>query len=539
MPSIHIGRQITGPDNERYVIVDFLGHGAFGEVYRATGEKTGAVLAVKLLPVGQLPDETGRRALLNEVRAAQQINHPNVIRVLHVDEGSFQDLGPYVCMEYVSGGTLARLLRVQNQTNSQIPLPRTIEMMIDIAQGARAINEKLVHRDLKPDNVLIEGSTLKIGDFGISKFVDESTRLHTFKGGQHVAYMAPEGWKNERNTFKIDVYAAGIMFFEILTLSHPLAPKVRDPGSLNEWEQVHLYETIPDLRNLRHDAAMPIIQLIPRMAAKRPQDRPNWDEVLRILSDPAVDAGAARNAVISEAVAAAVAQRQQEERRSLEMARKAEEAETGRRLYGHSCQVLLERFRPAVEQFNREFQFGSITAVEERGFHYWPLPSGNTIEVIFFAPHKTGIKIRGSELLGGGWIGLRRGRSANLILLKESADDLYGRWIICEVKLMALVDPSSVIGKFGITERTVEPFGFNDANFYDQIAYAQGGMHIFTYHFDDDVEGYFALLIAEGCKYVFLAGGPYKLAYNEQRVPQTSALCSSGNVISNCPNGQA
>ncbi|MCU1298082.1 MAG: serine/threonine protein kinase [Acidobacteriaceae bacterium] len=75
--------------------------------------------------------------------------------------------------------------------------------MIDLAQGARAINSKLIHRDIKPDNILIEGKTLKIGDFGISKFVDESTRLQTFKGGQHIAYMAPEGWLNQANTFKL------------------------------------------------------------------------------------------------------------------------------------------------------------------------------------------------------------------------------------------------------------------------------------------------------------------------------------------------
>ena len=101
----------------------------------------------------------------------------------------------------------------------QIPMPRAVEMMIDIAQGARAINEKLVHRDIKPDNILIEGKTLKIGDFGISKFVDESTRLQTFKGGQHIAYMAPEGWVGEANTFKLDVYAVGLVFFEILALT--------------------------------------------------------------------------------------------------------------------------------------------------------------------------------------------------------------------------------------------------------------------------------------------------------------------------------
>jgi serine/threonine protein kinase len=198
MPSVPIGQKIIGPQGEPYTITDFLGRGAFGEVYRASGESTGVVIAVKLLPVGQLHEESRRIALLNEIKAAKQIDHPNVVKVLHVDEGTIVDLGPFACMEYVSGGTLARLLRGQNQADCQIPLRRTIEMMIDIAQGMRAINEKLIHRDVKPDNILIDNKTLKIGDFGISKFIDESTRLHTFKGGQHVAYMAPEGWVNDK-----------------------------------------------------------------------------------------------------------------------------------------------------------------------------------------------------------------------------------------------------------------------------------------------------------------------------------------------------
>ncbi len=199
------------------------------------------MIAVKVLPVGQLSDDTSRRALLNEIKAAQQINHPNVVRVLHVDEGSNPDLGPYVCMEYVTGGTLMQLLRAQGKASTQAPLARALEMMIDIAQGVRAINEKLIHRDIKPDNILIEGKILKISDFGISKFVDESTRLHTFKGGQHVAYMAPEGWAGDKNTHKLDVYAVGIVFFEILTTKHPLLPRVKDQGNTLDWEKAHLY----------------------------------------------------------------------------------------------------------------------------------------------------------------------------------------------------------------------------------------------------------------------------------------------------------
>jgi len=503
MPSVLIGQRITGPQNEIYVITDFLGRGAFGEVYRANGETTGAVIAVKLLPMGQLSDDTSRRALLNEIKAAQQINHPNVVRVLHIDEGSNPDLGPYVCMEYISGGTLAQLLRAQGKAGTQIPLARALEMMIDIAQGVRAINEKLIHRDIKPDNILIEGKILKISDFGISKFVDESTRLHTFKGGQHVAYMAPEGWAGDKNTHKLDVYAVGVVFFEILTTKHPLLPKVKDQGSMRDWEKVHLYEACPDARGQRSDSPLPVAQLVSRMTAKRPQDRPEWSEVLKILSDPAIEPAVTPHPAIAEAIASALAKHKEQERQNLESARKESEAETQRLLYSHSCRALLERFRPAVEQFNREFQLGKIKDVEEHGITYYRLPAAKTIQVYFFAPSRTEIKIRGGMVIGGGWIGLTgliTGRSANLVLVRERDDDLYGKWVVCEIKLMALTNPQKIIGQFGITAQTVEPFGFNESFFYDQIRYAQGGLHVFTYHFIDNVEDYFAGLIAEGCK---------------------------------------
>jgi serine/threonine protein kinase len=126
-------------------------------------------------------------------------------------------------------------------------------MMIDIAQGARAINEKLIHRDIKPDNVLIEGATLKISDFGISKFVDESMRLHTFKGAQHIAYMAPQGWQNKTNTVYLDVYSVGLVFYEVLTLKHPLLHHVNDPDNFLDWEKAHLYQQCPDVRALRNE----------------------------------------------------------------------------------------------------------------------------------------------------------------------------------------------------------------------------------------------------------------------------------------------
>jgi eukaryotic-like serine/threonine-protein kinase len=136
MPSITLGTNIVGPNNETFSVTEFLGNGAFGEVYRAKGIESGSILAVKLLPLGVLSSSGSKFALLkNEIRAAQQVKHPNVVQVLYLNDGTSSSTGPYVVMEYVSGGNLAKLLRIQAQSSTHAPLNRAIELMIGIAQG--------------------------------------------------------------------------------------------------------------------------------------------------------------------------------------------------------------------------------------------------------------------------------------------------------------------------------------------------------------------------------------------------------------------
>ncbi len=508
MPSVQIGQVITGPKNDQYSITDFLGRGAFGEVYRAVAESSGTVIAVKLLPFAGISDPTSRIALLNEMKAALEISHPNVVRVLHVNEGT-TELGPYSCLEYISGGTLASLLRTQRATKTKIPLSRALEMMIDVAQGLRAINQKLVHRDIKPDNILIEGNLLKISDFGISKFIAESTRSNTFKGGQHVAYMAPEAWANQKNTHKIDVYAAGIVFHEILTLEHPREKQVKDPSNFLDWQNAHLYAKVPGLRDFLPDVSIALVQLFSRMVAKRPQERPEWDETLRILSDPINEPRMAESPRISEAVKlaveSAVQKRQEQEKRALEDSRRAEEQRRVQNLYQSSCENLLDTLMPPIEQFNRSYQFGKIDIRRSEGQRMPPsaefiLPNGGLISVRLFYPSNRGVQLHRKELIGGGWIGIEKGRSANLLLMRTSSDDLYGEWSVCEVKIMALADPRKLIGRFGITQDTVEPFGFKNQNdFYEQIPYANGGLHVFTYSLGLNVVDRFSTLILDAC----------------------------------------
>lgn len=494
MPSAPLGTVFSGPNSEDFEITDFQGKGSFGEVYRAVGRVSGTIVAVKLLPVGVLPSEDSRRALLNEIRAAQLIRHPNVVEVLYVNDGTDSQLGPYFVMEYVSGGTLGRYLRTHEMSGSQVPLDRALETMIQIAQGARAINEKIIHRDIKPDNILVEASSFKIGDFGISKFMDESTRTYTFKGGQHIAYMAPEGWQQLPNTPKLDVYSVGIIFYEILALKHPLRDKVQDPANFLDWERAHLYESCPDVRSLRSETPLALSQLLSRMLSKRASDRPLWDEVLGILSKPE-SAGRPPNSSVAAAVEVAVARQQELEKAKLKAAVQQSEYEKRMGLYREACRLLLDEVQAMVDQFNENFQHGKITRSNGPNYVY-SLPFGGRIEIAFFAPQTPGIKIRVGELIGGGWIGIANGRSANLLLLKTAPDDLYGHWQICEIDISALVtNRIAVASEVGLTQATVTPFGLKDAYFYEQMQHTFG-MHVLTYNFvSRNCADYFAFLL--------------------------------------------
>lgn len=156
----------------------------------------------------------------------------------------------------------------------------------------KAINAKLVHRDLKPDNILLDtaAGALKIGDFGLGKLVGAATRSRTLKGTNHVMYTAPEAWQNQANTPAMDMYAMGIVFFELATLRHPYRV---DPSAdpLDAWRRAHLSQTPADPRALNPALPLDLAQLITKMMAKRPDDRfRDWDEVLTRLRTPAAGA---------------------------------------------------------------------------------------------------------------------------------------------------------------------------------------------------------------------------------------------------------
>jgi serine/threonine protein kinase len=494
-PGARIGLELDGPSGERFTLTEFIGQGAFGEVYRAIGGTTGACLAVKLLPLGGVSDEA-KHALINEMKLATQIVHDNVVKVVYAQDDSSSGSGPYMMMEFIPGDTLEGILSSIRAANSQIPLDEAREMMGDIAQGARAINEKLIHRDLKPDNIVHDGSRLKITDFGISKIVGDRTRTHTFKGIGAIRYLAPEGWEYEKNTFKIDVYAAGLIFYEILTLQHPLEGKVADKFDWRAWEKVHRYSDCPDVRKLRGGVDTALAQLLERMTAKRAAERPDWVEVLKYVEGQK-PAGAEHNPISG---AVEIALRILREKRELALKEKDAKDKAAQKTaaYEYSIKKLMGLFDDLVENFNAEFQPGKIFRTPSpAGYRFrYDLPVGGSIDFAFFPRQGIPVRSREGQLSGGAYIATDRGLSANLILLTDTEDE-YGEWKGVLFDFNAMFDARSVATKSGLTHLKKVPFGFERADqFYEQAQQTfGGGIHVFTCQIRSDIRQFLTDLL--------------------------------------------
>src|SRR5438874_3582162 len=190
----------------RYRIVGRLGRGGMGEVYRADDLKLGQPVALKFLPEALDRDPARLTQLHTEVRLARQVSHPNVCRVY--DVGEFEG-HTFLSMEYVDGEDLALLLR----RVGRFPEDRAMELSRQMCAGLAAAHDRgVVHRDLKPANIMLDGlGRIRIADFGLAGASGESIRAGT------PAYMSPEQLGGGDVTPKSDLYALGLVLFELFT----------------------------------------------------------------------------------------------------------------------------------------------------------------------------------------------------------------------------------------------------------------------------------------------------------------------------------
>lgn len=197
---------------ERYRIIEMLGRGATGEVYRAEDLQLGQPVALKFLPA-HLTDDAGARARVrNEVRIARQVTHPNVCRVFDLGEVDGQ---VFISMEYVDGEDLRSVLRRLGRPSHE----KALEIARQICAGLGAAHDiGVLHRDLKAANIMIDGrGRVRITDFGLASFVHEAPGADV---AGTPAYMAPELFMGSAPSTRTDVYSLGAVLYELFT-GHP------------------------------------------------------------------------------------------------------------------------------------------------------------------------------------------------------------------------------------------------------------------------------------------------------------------------------
>ncbi len=195
---------------DRYRILGLIGKGGMGEVYRAHDLTLGQHVALKFLPEETAADDATKARFYNEVRMARQVSHPNVCRVFDIGEVSGQ---PYISMEYVDGEDLSALLR----RIGRLPDEKALEIARKLCAGLAAAHDRgVLHRDLKPANVMIDSrGQVLIMDFGLAAV---SSQIH----GADVrcgtpAYMAPEQLAGREVSVQSDLYALGLVLYEMFT----------------------------------------------------------------------------------------------------------------------------------------------------------------------------------------------------------------------------------------------------------------------------------------------------------------------------------
>src|SRR5436305_12274868 len=151
-----------------YEIVEMLGQGGMGEVYRARDLHLDRLAALKVIRVDHTADPDRRRRFVQEAKAASALNHPNIVHVYDIDESAGVQ---YIAMEFVPGQTLASLMKTR-----PLAIPETVGYLLQVADALSAAHRAgIVHRDLKPENILINSSGLvKVLDFGVAKLVDDA-----------------------------------------------------------------------------------------------------------------------------------------------------------------------------------------------------------------------------------------------------------------------------------------------------------------------------------------------------------------------------
>ncbi len=266
---------------DHYKIIRLIGRGGMGEVYLARDMQLGRKVALKIVHSGALGDDMSIIRFFREARMTARFNHPHIVTVYGVGEISSR---PYVALEYLEGQTLR-----ERMDEGRLGTRETLRVCLAIAEGLReAHDHNVLHRDLKPANVMLpRDGRLRVVDFGLAR---ESREARDETAGEKIQtmessgisgtpfYMSPEQWEGNENSGATDVWALGVILFELVTGHRPF-----------EGDTIHMLvlqvcsEDPPRVAPDDYDVPADLARLIDRCLKKVPSERPDVSQICEIL----------------------------------------------------------------------------------------------------------------------------------------------------------------------------------------------------------------------------------------------------------------
>jgi serine/threonine protein kinase/tetratricopeptide (TPR) repeat protein len=265
---------MIGTTISHYKVIEKVGAGGMGTVYKAFDTKLERFVAIKVLPPHLSEDEEGKKRFIHEAKAASSLDHLNIGTIYEIDET--QDGQTFIVMAYYEGCTLREMI-----DRGRIDARQALAIAEQVASGlARAHEQGIIHRDIKPSNIIItKHGEAKIVDFGVAKLAGKTSLTKAGSLLGTVAYMSPEVVKGEGADQRSDIFSLGVILYEMLTGERPFT---------GEYEAAVLYGIVheepvfPDGRT--HGAGPDIEAVVLRMLAKDPDDRYRYvAELLRDL----------------------------------------------------------------------------------------------------------------------------------------------------------------------------------------------------------------------------------------------------------------
>ncbi|WP_090771871.1 Stk1 family PASTA domain-containing Ser/Thr kinase [Nonomuraea maritima] len=255
-----VGRLLDG----RYRIESRIAQGGMATVYLALDIRLDRTVALKVMHRSLAADPAFVRRFIGEAKSVASLSHPNVVAVF--DQGTDNDV-VYLSMEYVPGRTLRDILRERGR----LPAREALEILIPVLAALGAAHQAgMVHRDVKPENVLMtDDGRVKVVDFGLARAIEATNQTRTGMMIGTIGYMAPEQVTTGAADVRSDVYAAGIMLFELVTGQQPY-----DGETPMSVAYRHVHDTVPAPSSLVPEVPQLVDVLVGHATAREPHDRP-------------------------------------------------------------------------------------------------------------------------------------------------------------------------------------------------------------------------------------------------------------------------